>query len=208
MRYAYADPPYPGLGHLYPENAEVDHGELLDRLIGGYPDGWALSTNSRGLWEVIPLVKERNPAGQPRIAIWHIPDAMPFGVGHPQGRDSRIEYTWEAVIFCGGRGREADPCADLATIARPDRRHRRFMGRKPEAFAVWVCRLLGVRQGDQVADLFPGSGAFGHSVERFLAQLPLPKAPRQAYRRSGKHRDSRGRLPAQDGLPLEGEAAG
>jgi hypothetical protein len=25
MRLAYADPPYPGKAHLYPENSEVDH---------------------------------------------------------------------------------------------------------------------------------------------------------------------------------------
>jgi len=41
MKIAYADPPYIGCAHLYPENREVDHAELIERLQSDY-DGWIL----------------------------------------------------------------------------------------------------------------------------------------------------------------------
>lgn len=34
-----------------------------------------------------------------------------------------------------------------------------LMGRKPLAFSVWLFALLGMRPGDELVDLFPGSGA-------------------------------------------------
>lgn len=46
MRFAYADPPYIGCAHLYPEKREIDHDELIARLLSDYPDGWALSASS------------------------------------------------------------------------------------------------------------------------------------------------------------------
>lgn len=49
MKFAYADPPYPGGAHRYPEKTEVDHRALLRLLLNEYPDGWALSTNTPNL---------------------------------------------------------------------------------------------------------------------------------------------------------------
>jgi hypothetical protein len=40
MRFAYADPPYPGLANYYPEREEVDHASLVDRLVAEFRDGW------------------------------------------------------------------------------------------------------------------------------------------------------------------------
>jgi hypothetical protein len=53
VRLAYADPPYPGKAHLYPENTEVDHVELVGRL--SEYDGWALSTDETNLCYVLGL---------------------------------------------------------------------------------------------------------------------------------------------------------
>lgn len=205
MRFAYADPPYPGRAHLYravdrPDAAEVDHAELVERLVREYPDGWALSTDSRGLWTVLPLVKA-SAAVRPRLAIWSIPDAQGMGVGHPHGRDSRVVFGWEAVVFAGGRGRPAMPCRDIATIGRPDRAPGGFVGQKPSAFAVWLCNLLGVMAGDTVDDLFPGSGAFGRAVTGYLVQLPLPKPPRTHSRTGSKLRGGRGWADPSELLP-------
>lgn len=207
MRFAYADPPYPGRAHLYPEQTEVDHAELIDRLIANYPDGWALSTDSRGLWEVLPILRPHRDQLRARLAIWHTPDAAPFGSGHPRGRDSRIAWAFEVVLFAGGRGRPGPNLTDLATIPRPER-GRGFVGQKPAAFGVWICRLLGVERGDQVDDLFPGSGAFGRAVESYQMQWPLPNPPRHPQaRRSGKLKGSRGWRSPQDELVLEGETS-
>ena len=71
-RLAYADPPYPGKAFYYrghPDYAgEVDHGELLSRL--ATYDGWALSTSTRALPQVLALaVAQDLPV---RVAAWKI----------------------------------------------------------------------------------------------------------------------------------------
>lgn len=53
MSFAYADPPYPGKALIYPERTELDHALLLERLTANYPDGWALSTSSEALRDVL-----------------------------------------------------------------------------------------------------------------------------------------------------------
>lgn len=45
MRIAYADPPYIGQGYRYPEKEEVDHAQLIDRLVKNF-DAWALSCST------------------------------------------------------------------------------------------------------------------------------------------------------------------
>jgi hypothetical protein len=46
-------------------------------------------------------------------------------------------------------------------------------GQKPLAFCYWVFNLLGARQGDELVDLFPGSGAVGHAWLAWSAQSSL-----------------------------------
>lgn len=63
MRFAYADPPYPGhtkrgLYKRDPRCAEVDQAALIARLMSEFPDGWALSTGSVNLRAVLPLVPD------------------------------------------------------------------------------------------------------------------------------------------------------
>ena len=52
MRFAYADPPYPGQARRHYKHhpdfdGEVDHGALIERLMDEFPDGWALSKRVR-----------------------------------------------------------------------------------------------------------------------------------------------------------------
>lgn len=90
MRIAYADPPYPGMSHLYrghPDYAgEVDHADLVERLERDY-DGWILHTASTTLDVVVPLL----PAGT-RIGAW----VKPFAAFK---RNVCPAYAWEPVIF-------------------------------------------------------------------------------------------------------------
>jgi hypothetical protein len=56
MRFAYADPPYPGTARKYygdqPTFAgEVDHRQLVASLVDAGYDGWALSTSAKALGE-------------------------------------------------------------------------------------------------------------------------------------------------------------
>lgn len=90
---AYADPPYPGQARKHYRNdpshipaAEVDHAALIAQLCDEYPDGWALSTSSAALRDVLLLC----PADV-RVAAW----VKPFAVFKPGVNPA---YAWEPVI--------------------------------------------------------------------------------------------------------------
>lgn len=161
LRVAYADPPYPGMAGLYRGHrdfgGEVDHAALVGRLVAGYPDGWALSTSARALPAVLALC----PPGV-RVAAWVRGE-------RPNASATSALSGWEPVIFTGGRAepwplehpRRVDA---LVYTARPRRTDPdRVTGAKPAAFAWWLFRLLGLRPGDQLDDLFPGSGGIARA---------------------------------------------
>lgn len=52
--------------------------------------------------------------------------------------------------------------ADLFARCSASRRAR--PGAKPARVCDWILDLLGVRVGDEVVDLFPGTGAMGRAV--------------------------------------------
>lgn len=150
---AYADPPYPGCAWMYrdqPEYAgEVDHVALVASLEASY-DGFALSTSARALGDVLPLFTRPY-----RVCAW----LKPIGVS---GRTAGIHNTWEPLIVVPGRERRPGKRDWLA--AQPARRGGSdLIGRKPEAFAVWLFGLLGLQPGDTFDDLFPGSGLMGRA---------------------------------------------
>jgi len=43
---------------------------------------------------------------------------------------------------------------------------------KPPAFAVWLFEQLGARPGDQLCDLYPGSGAITRAWHQYVAGEP------------------------------------
>jgi hypothetical protein len=49
------------------------------------------------------------------------------------------------------------------------------MGRKPVAFCAWLFDLLGMVPGDELVDLFPGTGIVARSW-RELAAFPRPRS--------------------------------
>ena len=95
MRFAYADPPYPGLARSdyleHPDyGGEVDHRELIRGVLAHYEDGWALSTSADSLGEVLKLC----PRGV-RVCAW---------IRKARVAKSRRELnSWEPVIVYGGR---------------------------------------------------------------------------------------------------------
>lgn len=157
MRFALADPPYPGKSRKWyrehPEfGGEVDHRELVDRLVAEYPDGWALCTSAEALREVWALCP---PAT--RLCIWS-KGARPAPSFDPL-------RAFDAVLISGGR-RRPDPVIEELTdvlechyLSRPRSHPDAVPGMKPAAFCEWVFRLLGAAPGDRLDDLFPGSGA-------------------------------------------------
>ena len=164
MPFAYADPPYPGKAFYYPEKAEVDHASLVDRLVAEFPDGWALSTASGSLRDVLPLCPP-----DVRVCAWF--------KGPRPGKSRRALISWEPLLVWRGRPLSTAVVQDLSDGLIAQGRYRAYpgamIGMKPPAFSEWMFRQLGARPGDDLVDLFPGSGAIGEALARYASHLEL-----------------------------------
>jgi hypothetical protein len=178
VKLAYADPPYPGCARKYyrdhPDfDGEVDHGELITRLERNF-DGWALSTSAKALSTVLVLC-----ASDVRVLAWTKPMHNIFpGV--------RVQYAWEPVIVRPARTAGRPGTAQVADHLHlsPDCYQWRtptpghVTGAKPRAFCLWIFDCLGAEPGDELDDLFPGSGVVGEAWAQFIAQPRLEPYPR------------------------------
>lgn len=187
MRLAIADPPYPpfvGVGgrknrasrwygsgqrsrkdrpadnhpeaHLWDDPAT--HRALLERLMADY-DGWAIATSADGLHAYDPLPV---PC---RVMVWVRPNATPGS--------HRIRNLWEAVIVYPPEGRRRNvgvgATPDVLTCPAP---RAGFMGAKPVEWTRWVLDALTYTPGDEVFDLFPGSGGVTAAVDSLPRMTP------------------------------------
>lgn len=184
MRFAYADPPYLGCGHLYPEHPDAldwdypeTHRSLIERLVSEFPDGWAMSLNTPSLQTILPMCPE-----DVRIAAW-VKTFCAFK------RGVRPAYAWEPVIFRGGRnpplvahpppvkgGKQTTPKDFLLpdqspALAEPITLKKGLTGAKPVRFCQWVLDLLNFQDGDQMVDLFPGTGVMGEVVAQWSSRV-------------------------------------
>jgi hypothetical protein len=168
LRVCYADPPYPGKAKLYRGSegfaGEVDFLSLVDRLRLDFPDGWALSTSARSLTRVLRVC----PIGV-EVAAWFR--------GVRPAKSGRVLNAWEPVIFWGGRrvrpmgdGFREDALVYTLRSRRADPKG--VLGAKPGRFAFWLFDLLGLRPGDDLVDLFPGSGRVGDAWKHFCRRRP------------------------------------
>ena len=161
LRFGYADPPYPGLAARYYGTPEVDHEQLIGRLVAEFPAGWALSTSAAAL----PSLLTSCPTGV-RVGAW-------FRGERPTASYSPLT-AWEPVIYFGGRrylslvdARRVDALVHVARARLTD--PARLVGAKPAAFCAWLFQLLGMMPGDDLVDLFPGSGGIGRSWEAYCS---------------------------------------
>lgn len=173
MRLAYADPPYPGKANRYPENEEVDHQALIERL--AEYDGWALSTDETSLQYVLGLCPPKV-----RVLAWCRPNCSPF---YPFPFAA-----WEPVICVPARPRDMDAVrsyAEITTVGGHMEREN-YRGQKPRAFCEWIIRCLGAKPEDTLDDLFPGSGVMGDAFDRFCRQgtLAVPEHHRNPGRKA------------------------
>jgi hypothetical protein len=148
MQIAYADPPYPGMSHLYrddPRCAEVNHLYLIAHLQEF--DGWALSTASTTLKQVLALCPS-----DVRVSPWVKPFAsFKPGVG--------VAYAWEPIIWKPARKRGRDRNTIRDWVSANITLKRGLTGAKPDQVCFWLFEVLGCDCGDDFHDLFPGSGA-------------------------------------------------
>lgn len=151
MRLAYADPPYPGQAKKHYAHdsrcAEVDHVALIARLESDY-DGWALSSGAdlAAMRLVVPLL----PDGV-RVCAW----VKPFASFKP---NVTLAYAWEPVYVkpARRRGRELPTVRDWVSANITLKRG--LSGAKPEAVCWWLFDVLGADPGDDLDDVYPGTG--------------------------------------------------
>jgi hypothetical protein len=156
VRFAYADPPYPGQSAKHyadhPDFAgEVDHADLLRRLDRDF-DGWALHTASTTLAGILISADKLGVTGF-RVMAW----VKPFAAFK---RNVSVAYAWEPVLVkpvrkpvVSGRLVMRDWIAESITLRRG------LTGAKPAAVCRWVFEMAGLEPGDELHDLFPGTGA-------------------------------------------------
>lgn len=170
-RLAYADPPYPGQARRYRGGVEVNL-PLLVAYLNTF-DGWALSTSAAALRDVWNLAPEA------RCGAW-LKTLASNGW-------SRVRWSWEPVLFVtdhrglkpGERSTVWDGlvCAPDAAVKWGEVRGKGG-GAKPYPFVRWVLDLLDYQTGDDLVDVFAGSGsvrrhADAERLELFTAEPPL-----------------------------------
>ena len=164
MRFAYADPPYPGTARRRYGQVEVDLGELRHRLAEF--DGWALHTNPQGLLALLPLFPSS------RIMAWCKADGLPV-------TKRGLVYSWEPILLKALRPAEiwvrdslwVDSKASMPVAgATPGDKGR---GWKAPGVIQWVFKAAGLQATDDLEDLFPGSGAVQREWDKFRAAPEL-----------------------------------
>lgn len=158
MKFAYADPPYPGQEARY-EGPGVNHPLLIAHLVNDF-DGWALSTSSPSLRDLLPLCPPDT-----RVASW----SKPWASVKP---GQRIIYSWEPVLFWTPR-RSTNRANSVRDSIRASVNQNGFHGSKPHEFTMWVFGLLGIELADEFTDLFHGSGAVQEAADMYARQRRL-----------------------------------
>ncbi len=161
MKFAYADPPYLGCGALYAKhhpdaliwNDIETHRKLIERLTDEYQDGWAMSASTPSLATLVPMLR-----GDCRLCAW----VKPFAVFKP---NVGVAYAWEPVIIRGGRRRSRQQPTIRDWFSCEITLRKGLVGAKPPPVIHWILDLLNVQKGDQVDDLFPGTGVVGLCVD-------------------------------------------
>lgn len=169
MKFAYADPPYIGQAKKHYSHdircAEVDHAALITNLLINYPDGWALSCSSPSLPQILRLCP-----GDVRIMAW----VKPFCAFKANVNPA---YAWEPVIVRGGRRRTRQQPTVRDWVAESITLKKGLCGAKPKEFCFWIFDVLNLFDGDQLDDLFPGTGIVSQCFSEFTAKEPFSHTP-------------------------------
>lgn len=174
MKIGYADPPYIGCAHLYRDHpdfgGEVDHAVLVDRLQSEF-DAWVLhaSATPHSMAVLAPLVEKTGA----RWCTW-VKQFAAFK------RNVPVAYAWEPVIIKAGR----KPVVSKRMVMRdwimcPITMKKGLTGVKPEPVCHWAFELAAARPDDDLADMFPGTGAVSKAWGTWRGKFMLPEvAPR------------------------------
>lgn len=172
MRWAYADPPYPGKSGYYRDHpdyaGEVNLDELAVRLRGF--DAWALSMSADGRAATERALERAGHTGY-RMAIWV--------KGSRHGVSTHPLNSYEVVFYKGWRDEPTRDRPDdtlVLGVAARTTDPRRVTGAKPPGFVAWLFALMGALPGDELHDLFPGSEIVSRAwgIYNELSSEPAP----------------------------------
>lgn len=161
MKFAYADPPYFKMGKklygdLHPEAGKWDtqeaHLDLMNELIVNY-DGFAYSSNPRDLHWILPEFPEL------RVCAW-------VKTFH-QIRPTTVQYAWEIVLLHGGRKDNKRKPMVRDWFQGNATRKKGLAGAKSLEFNTWILELLNYKKGDELHDLFAGTGGMAEAIKLF-----------------------------------------
>jgi hypothetical protein len=174
MRLGFADPPYLGCSWLYPEHPDAArwddpaaHGELMAQLEAEF-DGWAYCLSAKSTFDLLPLVPRVEGL---RLCAW----VKPFSAFK---KHVRVAYGWEPLVV-----KMARPNGDTTApesrdwIAQNMERMTGTIGAKPARVCRWILDTMGYVDGDELVDLFPGSGVMGQVIAQGMLPLVAPKEP-------------------------------
>lgn len=170
MKFAYADPPYLGMGKKYVQYHDEaliwddpkSHQDLITKLMDEYPDGWAVSLSAPSLKTYLDFCPD-----DVRVAIW----AKTY---HQIRVNVTIQYAWEPIIWRGGR--KTLPLKPMVRDWHSGRIAMRkgFYGCKPDDFNEYILNLLQFDPNqDELHDLFPGTGGMGEAAKRKVNEIPF-----------------------------------
>ncbi len=168
MKFAYADPPYIGQSKRHYKNhkdyaGEVNHKELIEKLVSEYSDGWALSLSAPSLKQILNLCPN-----DIRVIIW----VKPFHAW----KNVTPSYGYEPVIVFGGRKRKDYGNKSVKGLGYQDwisaniTMKKGLTGAKPERFCIWLFEVLNVRPEDTLDDLYPGTGIISEMYTWYISQ--------------------------------------
>jgi hypothetical protein len=169
MNFAYADPPYIGYSRYYkddPNCAEVDHNELMNMMCAKL-DAWALSLYTNSLKQILTM--EACP-DDVRIGAWVKPWAS-YKPGVNPG------YTWEPIIFWGGRPRGRNIPTLRDWISANATMKKGLVGAKPIKVCYWIFEMLGAVPSDEFTDLYPGTGIVSRAWENWTKKSRIHDLP-------------------------------
>lgn len=146
MKCAYADPPYLGCGKLY----AAHHADAL---------AWDDPETHRALLKtILPMCPD-----DCRVSPW----VKPFAVFKP---NVGVAYAWEPVIWRGGRRRTRQQDTARDWVSANITLKRGLTGAKPRDFSRWIFEVLNLQHGDDLVDLFPGTGAVRSAWQEWIGE--------------------------------------
>jgi hypothetical protein len=139
---------------------EVNHYDLVARLFTEF-DGFVLHTSSVALPYILSLLPARETW---RLMAW----VKPFAAFK---RNVSVAYAWEPVIVRACRKPIVTKRVVMRDwIAESITLRKGLTGAKPPKVIRWAFEIVGAQAGDELADLYPGTGIVSRTWDEWRSE--------------------------------------